>query len=152
MIPPSTIDDEIEPTYLYADNKVVDTAFSLSHPYVSPMSFPMTSATVTLPFLGSCSSFPPILSLENKRETNCPNCGAPITGAQCEYCDTFFVDPYILDKEKRDLEREINRLTNEFRTNKIAQTLTTSTYQYAINPKKKDKSLIKRFLRRRQYL
>lgn len=22
--------------------------------------------------------------------TNCPNCGAPITGAKCEYCGTIF--------------------------------------------------------------
>lgn len=22
--------------------------------------------------------------------TNCPNCGAPITGRQCEYCETVF--------------------------------------------------------------
>ena len=22
--------------------------------------------------------------------TNCPNCGAPITGAKCEYCETVF--------------------------------------------------------------
>ena len=25
-------------------------------------------------------------------ETNCPNCGAPITGIQCEYCGTVFHD------------------------------------------------------------
>ena len=25
--------------------------------------------------------------------TNCPNCGAPITGPQCEYCDTMFSKP-----------------------------------------------------------
>ena len=25
----------------------------------------------------------------NKR-TNCPNCGAPITGMKCEYCSTNF--------------------------------------------------------------
>ena len=23
---------------------------------------------------------------------NCPNCGAPITGIQCEYCGTMFYD------------------------------------------------------------
>lgn len=28
-----------------------------------------------------------------KRETNCPNCGAPINGKRCEYCGTWFVDP-----------------------------------------------------------
>ena len=25
-------------------------------------------------------------------KTNCPNCGAPITGPKCEYCDTIFID------------------------------------------------------------
>ena len=31
--------------------------------------------------------------VENKRhimDTNCPNCGAVITGPKCEYCDTRF--------------------------------------------------------------
>lgn len=27
-----------------------------------------------------------------KREINCPNCGAPITGSRCEYCGTVFAD------------------------------------------------------------
>lgn len=27
-----------------------------------------------------------------KKVTNCPNCGAPITGARCEYCGTTLVD------------------------------------------------------------
>lgn len=27
-----------------------------------------------------------------KEVTNCPNCGAPITGARCEYCGTMLVD------------------------------------------------------------
>ena len=26
------------------------------------------------------------------KELNCPNCGAPITGIQCEYCGTMFYD------------------------------------------------------------
>lgn len=26
------------------------------------------------------------------RLMNCPNCGAPITGARCEYCGTVFLD------------------------------------------------------------
>lgn len=25
--------------------------------------------------------------------TNCPNCGAPITGDACEYCETIFREP-----------------------------------------------------------
>lgn len=25
--------------------------------------------------------------------TNCPNCGAPITGPRCAYCDTLLVEP-----------------------------------------------------------
>jgi hypothetical protein len=24
------------------------------------------------------------------KETNCPNCGAPIVGSKCEYCGTVF--------------------------------------------------------------
>ena len=27
-----------------------------------------------------------------KGKLNCPNCGAPITGIQCEYCGTMFYD------------------------------------------------------------
>lgn len=27
------------------------------------------------------------------KETNCPNCGAPITGRKCEYCGTRFSEP-----------------------------------------------------------
>ena len=32
--------------------------------------------------------------MERIKETvlNCPNCGAPITGATCEYCGTIFYD------------------------------------------------------------
>ena len=30
-------------------------------------------------------------SYENKnKSTNCPNCGAPITGCKCDYCGTDF--------------------------------------------------------------
>ena len=28
-----------------------------------------------------------------KKSYNCPNCGAPITGPRCEYCDTLLVEP-----------------------------------------------------------
>lgn len=27
--------------------------------------------------------------------TNCPNCGAVITGPKCEYCRTVFKNPYV---------------------------------------------------------
>jgi len=32
-------------------------------------------------------------------DTNCPNCGAIITGHKCEYCGTAFGDPNIDKKE-----------------------------------------------------
>ena len=35
--------------------------------------------------------------------TNCPNCGAPITGWRCEYCETVFDI-----SKKTKLETEIN--------------------------------------------
>lgn len=28
-----------------------------------------------------------------KKSYNCPNCGAPITGPRCAYCDTLLVEP-----------------------------------------------------------
>ena len=28
-----------------------------------------------------------------KKSYNCPNCGAPITGLRCAYCDTLLVEP-----------------------------------------------------------
>ncbi len=27
-----------------------------------------------------------------RKQLNCPNCGAPITGDRCEYCGTQFID------------------------------------------------------------
>ena len=30
---------------------------------------------------------------KGKQRYNCPNCGAPITGPRCEYCDTLLVEP-----------------------------------------------------------
>ena len=35
------------------------------------------------------------------RDTNCPNCGAPITGDHCEYCGTVFVDVQELIRENQ---------------------------------------------------
>lgn len=32
--------------------------------------------------------------------TNCPNCGAPVQGAVCEYCGTHFVDYSHIDPGK----------------------------------------------------
>lgn len=26
-----------------------------------------------------------------KSKTNCPNCGAPVKGCKCEYCETVFL-------------------------------------------------------------
>lgn len=28
-----------------------------------------------------------------KKSYNCPNCGAPITGLRCAYCDTLLIEP-----------------------------------------------------------
>lgn len=36
--------------------------------------------------------------------TNCPNCGAPIVGNECEYCGTIFND--IQEKYQFNHERE----------------------------------------------
>lgn len=30
------------------------------------------------------------IQLANNKQTNCPNCGAIITGMKCEYCGTDF--------------------------------------------------------------
>ena len=35
------------------------------------------------------------------KQTNCPNCNAPINGKRCEYCGTWFIDPEEIEKEKR---------------------------------------------------
>lgn len=32
--------------------------------------------------------------------TNCPNCGAPISGSICEYCGTIFYDFSVIDVDK----------------------------------------------------
>lgn len=43
--------------------------------------------------------------------TNCPNCGAPIHGAQCDYCGTIFISaeskPYKVEFEERPAERTL---------------------------------------------
>lgn len=42
--------------------------------------------------------------------TNCPNCGAPITGYRCEYCETVFD---ISTQSHLDKEIELLRSENE---------------------------------------
>ena len=46
-------------------------------------------------------NFPKIVPVT---KTNCPNCGAPIHGAKCEYCDTEF---YILDEKCQSIRSEL---------------------------------------------
>lgn len=44
-------------------------------------------------------------------QTNCPNCGAPLTGCRCEYCGT--VDTSAEKQMREDVQRlrcEIDRL------------------------------------------
>lgn len=42
-------------------------------------------------------------------KTNCPNCGAPIAGIQCEYCGTMFYDfAEISDNKPKYLRLDIN--------------------------------------------
>ena len=46
--------------------------------------------------------------------TNCPNCGAPITGPVCEYCETVFSKPRsieartMLELENEYIKRNMN--------------------------------------------
>ena len=44
--------------------------------------------------------------------TNCPNCGAPIVAAQCEYCGTRF-DHVVIRSRTNRLEDERHRLEIE---------------------------------------
>lgn len=43
-------------------------------------------------------------------DTNCPNCGAPITKSQCEYCGTVFVDLAEQEEKMELLRKEQARL------------------------------------------
>lgn len=36
----------------------------------------------------------------DKKQLNCPNCGAPITGIKCEYCGTQFIDFATIDMDR----------------------------------------------------
>ena len=49
--------------------------------------------------------------------TNCPNCGAPITGYQCEYCETVFD---ISNQSHLDKEIELLRSETEYMKYHIA--------------------------------
>jgi methionyl-tRNA synthetase len=53
--------------------------------------------------------------------TNCPNCGAVITGPQCEYCGTRFTESYRSDEvEKfRKLNNELYLLECELIRDKL---------------------------------
>lgn len=73
-------------------------------------------------------------------KNNCPNCGAPITGKRCEYCDTWFVDPVEeekrkleeLDRLKRELEQLKVSIANQMLSNYILSTLQPFNAQYSI--------------------
>ena len=41
--------------------------------------------------------------------TNCPNCGAPITAAQCPYCDTVFW--WLTPKPKKNKREVLDTLS-----------------------------------------
>ena len=47
--------------------------------------------------------------------TNCPNCGAPITGDKCEYCGTVFRMPDF--QEIREKRFQIEMLEAQMRMN-----------------------------------
>ena len=59
--------------------------------------------------------------------TNCPNCGAPIRGFKCEYCDTVFSTEY----EYRIHMDEIARLVNQQRTAELYQSAVQAMSHYA---------------------
>lgn len=47
----------------------------------------------------------------NSTSTNCPNCGAPITGPFCEYCGTIFDSDYSQRISKRRYNDELYNRT-----------------------------------------
>lgn len=56
--------------------------------------------------------------------TNCPNCGAVITGPKCEYCGTVFRPPsdnamYVDWDQFALLKAETIRIRNECRTQEL---------------------------------
>lgn len=142
MIPPSVIDYELDAACFYADDKPYYTITTPRMPLMSA-TIPMMAASAT-----TCAINPDIFAFKKARELNCPNCGAPISRVQCEYCGTFFVDPYILEKEKKELEMERIRLEMESQVHEMQQTITTNQYQFSLDDKSNN-SLIKKILKRR---
>lgn len=66
-----------------------------------------------------------------KRETNCPNCGAPITSHKCEYCGTVFdrdKEEQILQHEKDELLQKQFALAQARQTESILANLQTSVF------------------------
>ena len=51
--------------------------------------------------------------------TNCPNCGAPITGRACEYCGTVFPGRQNVIKAKTFLELENEYLKRNMAIEKL---------------------------------
>lgn len=49
--------------------------------------------------------------------TNCPNCGAPITGRRCEYCETVF--PEYRDTKIETLRSENKAITYSMFVNNL---------------------------------
>lgn len=58
--------------------------------------------------------------------TNCPNCGAPITGWRCEYCETVFD---ISETEKLKRENDLVKAKTQCLHN---STMTENLYKEAI--------------------
>lgn len=65
---------------------------------------------------------------------NCPNCGAPITGPRCEYCDTLLVEPIYYQYNipysggmscniRQQLEEAQTRAAQNMQTNFILQSI-----------------------------
>ena len=50
-----------------------------------------TDYTSSVPMPSCCCDDGP--ARPRKKSYNCPNCGAPITGPRCAYCDTLLVEP-----------------------------------------------------------
>lgn len=51
--------------------------------------------------------------------TNCPNCGAPITGPKCEYCGTVFPERIYSIKARTMLELEAEHLKRNMAVEKL---------------------------------
>ena len=64
---------------------------------------------------------------------NCPNCGAPIKGSKCEYCDTIFDDSRIkedINQLKREIELQIIELEQvQFSQNIVSAIHTWNVFQ-----------------------